>query len=291
MNDYLVRAYAADGMVRAFAASTGGIAERSRQIHVTAPVVTAAMGRLLTAGAIMGSMMKNDEDLLTLKIDGDGPMRGALVTADCRGHVKGYPYENAVLIPPNAKGKLDVGGAVGKGVLSVISDTGLKEPYVGQVSLQSGEIAEDIAWYYVNSEQVPSSIGLGVLVNRDGSVNCAGGFFFQLMPGCPDSIAKELEDKLRGIDSVTVFLERGDTPEDILKLVLGSMDLVMTETMPLSYHCGCSKERTKTALLTLGREELSGMIKEGTPVELGCHFCGKKYQFSVAELEEMLRNS
>ena len=288
-NDCMVRATAADGMIRAFAASTGGLVEEARNIHRTAPVVTAALGRLLTAGAIMGAMtLKNSEDRKTLKIDGDGPMRGLLVTVDADGGVKGYPYESDVILPPNAKGKLDVGSAVGHGVLSVIADVGLKEPYVGQVELQSGEIAEDIAWYYANSEQIPSSVGLGVLVDRDHSVICAGGFVFQLMPGCPDSVALQLEDRLRGVDSVTAMLQAGLTPEDIINHVLQGMDPVVTDRTVPAYRCNCSREKTRTALLTVGEEELKSMIRDGKPIEVSCHFCSKKYSFSVAELQEML---
>ena len=211
MKDQLVRAFAADGMIRAFAASTGNLVEEARAIHNTAPVVTAALGRMLTAGVMMGAMMKNPEDRLTIKIDGAGPMRGVLVTADCSGNVKGYPYENMVILPPNAKGKLDVSGAIGAGILTVISDTGLKEPYVGQVELVSGEIAEDIAYYYASSEQVPSSVGLGVLVNPDSTVNCAGGFIIQLMPGCPEETISRLEECMKGVTGVTHILKEGKT--------------------------------------------------------------------------------
>ena len=291
MNDYMIRAFAADGFVRAFAVTTGNLTEEARQIHHTTPVATAALGRLMAAGVMMGAMMKDEQDLLTLKIDGSGPIRGILVTADCRGNVKGYPYEPAVILPPNEKGKLDVSGALGEGILTTISDIGMKEPYVGQVKLVSGEIAEDIAYYYASSEQVPSSVGLGVLVNPDHSVNCAGGFIIQLMPGCPEETVSALEDRLKGIDSVTTFYRNGKTPEDLLTLVLGDMNLQFTDKMPCRYHCGCTRQRVEKALISVGEKELRSMIEEGKPVEMNCHFCGKNYSFSVEEMEQLLKSA
>ena len=289
MKDQMVRAFAADGMIRAFAASTGNLVEEARAIHNTAPVVTAALGRMLTAGVMMGAMMKNPEDRLTIKIDGAGPLRGVLVTADCSGHVKGYPYENMVILPPNAKGKLDVSGAIGAGILTVISDTGLKEPYVGQVELVSGEIAEDIAYYYASSEQVPSSVGLGVLVNPDSTVNCAGGFIIQLMPGCPEETISRLEECMKGVTGVTDILKEGKTAKEMLRGILGPLDPVVTDTTDCSFYCSCSRERVSRALMTVGEKELRSMISDGKPVELSCHFCGKSYTFSVKDLERMLK--
>ena len=289
MKDQMVRAFAADGMIRAFAASTGNLVEEARAIHNTAPVVTAALGRMLTAGVMMGAMMKNPEDRLTIKIDGAGPMRGVLVTADCSGNVKGYPYENMVILPPNAKGKLDVSGAIGAGILTVISDTGLKEPYVGQVELVSGEIAEDIAYYYASSEQVPSSVGLGVLVNPDSTVNCAGGFIIQLMPGCPEETISRLEECMKGVTGVTDILKERKTAEEMLRGLLAPLDPVVTDTTDCSFYCNCSRERVSRALMTVGEKELRSMISDGKPVELSCHFCGKSYTFSVKDLERMLK--
>ena len=289
MKDQMVRAFAADGMIRAFAASTGNLVEEARAIHNTAPVVTAALGRMLTAGVMMGAMMKNPEDRLTIKIDGAGPMRGVLVTADCSGNVKGYPYENMVILPPNAKGKLDVSGAIGAGILTVISDTGLKEPYVGQVELVSGEIAEDIAYYYASSEQVPSSVGLGVLVNPDSTVNCAGGFIIQLMPGCPEETISRLEECMKGVIGVTDILKERKTAEEMLRGLLAPLDPVVTDTTDCSFYCNCSRERVSRALMTVGEKELRSMISDGKPVELSCHFCGKSYTFSVKDLERMLK--
>ena len=216
-------------------------------------------------------------------------MRGVLVTADCSGNVKGYPYENMVILPPNAKGKLDVSGAIGAGILTVISDTGLKEPYVGQVELVSGEIAEDIAYYYASSEQVPSSVGLGVLVNPDSTVNCAGGFIIQLMPGCPEETISRLEECMKGVTGVTDILKEGKTAEEMLRGLLAPLDPVVTDTTDCSFYCNCSRERVSRALMTVGEKELRSMISDGKPVELSCHFCGKSYTFSVKDLERMLK--
>ena len=252
MSDYIVRAFAEGGMVRAFAATTGDLVEEARRIHSTSPIVTAALGRLMTAGLMMGAMMKDKQDLLTIKIDGDGPMRGMLVTANNAGEVKGYPYEPAVILPANQLGKLDVAGAVGKGTMTVISDLGLKEPYVGQVELVSGEIAEDIAYYYASSEQVPSGVGLGVLMNQDNTVRCAGGFIVQLMPGCPEEVITALEDRLKTVGSVTSFLKEGKTPEDILAWIFEGRELKLTDKLPCRFHCDCSRERVERALISLG---------------------------------------
>lgn len=287
MNDYMIRGFAENGMIRVFAATTGELVEEARRIHNTSPVATAALGRLLTAAVMMGSMMKDERDLLTLKVDGDGPMRGMLVTADCNGNVKGYPYEPLVLLPANEFGKFDVAGAIGKGSLTVISDLGLKEPYVGQVELVTGEIAEDIAYYYGNSEQVPTAVGLGVLIKKENVIRCAGGFLIQLMPGCSEEVTEKLEDRLRGIASVTNFLREGKTPEDILEFIFADMSLKITEKMPCRYHCGCDRTRVESALLTVGKEELRSMIDEKKPVELNCHFCGKTYEFLTSDLKEM----
>ena len=289
MNDYMIRAFAADGFVRAFAVTTGNLTEEARQIHHTTPVATAALGRLMAAGVMMGAMMKDEQDLLTLKIDGSGPIRGILVTADCRGNVKGYPYEPAVILPPNEKGKLDVSGALGEGILTTISDIGMKEPYVGQVKLVSGEIAEDIAYYYASSEQVPSTVGLGVLVNPDSTVNCAGGFIIQLMPGCPEETISALEEAMKGVTGVTDILRDGTTAEEMLRKILGPLNPVITEVSECGYYCNCSRERVSRALMTVGEKELRSMIDEGKPVELNCHFCGKTYTFSVKDLERMCR--
>ncbi len=286
--DYMVRATAADGYIRAFAAVTKEIAERSRQIHDTTPVVTAALGRLLCAGAMMGLMMKGDKDILTITVKGDGPVKGLTVTADSKGNVKGYPEVARVDIPLKAKGKLNVGGAVGNGKLTVIKDLGLKEPYIGQVELVSGEIGDDITYYFAASEQVPSSVGLGVLVDTDQTVRQAGGFILQLMPGIPDEMIDKLEKKLSGVKSVTAMLEQGMTPEDILNTLLEGLNPEFLEKDTLSYRCNCSKDRMAKALISIGEKELKKLIEEGEPAELNCQFCGSSYEFDIEELKELL---
>ena len=286
--DYLVRATAADGQIRAFASYTRHLVQKAREIHETSPVVTAALGRLLTAGTIMGAMLKGEEDLLTLIVRGNGPMQGMTVTADSKGRVKGFPYENNVWIDLKATGKLDVGKAVGRGTLTVVRDQGLKEPYSSQVELQSGEIGDDLTYYFATSEQVPSSVGLGVLVDRDLSVRQAGGFLIQLMPGCTDEVIAQLEERLSGMSSITEMLEDGMLPEEILEKILAGLDPVCSERMPLSFYCGCSRERVSRALLSLGRVELQKMIDDGKPVDLQCHFCRHTYGFTTDEIRELM---
>lgn len=291
MEDYMVRATAADHQIRAFAATTGNLVECARAAHNTSPVATAALGRTLTAGVMMGSMMKSREDMLTIQVRGDGPLGGITVTADSLGNVKGYVHNPGVLLPPNAKGKLDVGGAVGKGTLRVIKDMGMKEPYAGQTALQTGEIAEDLTYYFATSEQVPSSVGLGVLMERDNTVRQAGGFILQLMPFTQESVIKALEQKLSQVTSVTAMLDAGQTPEGILGELLGDLGLEINETMPVRFSCNCSHERVEKALISVGKKELQEMIGEGEPVELNCHFCGKSYTFSVEELKNLLKKA
>ncbi len=289
--DYMIRATAADGMIRAFAATTRNTVETARQAHNTSPVATAALGRLMTGALMMGYDMKNDPDLLTLRINCDGPIGGLLVTADHNGHVKGYVHNPDVILPPNSKGKLDVGGALHLGILSVIRDTGLKEPYIGETILVSGEIAEDLTYYFANSEQVPSSVALGVLMNKDNTVRQAGGFIIQLMPGASDEIIDMLESRLKGIDSMTAMLDRGMSPEDILGHILGELNLEINEKHDCSFYCGCTRERLEQALISTGRKELEEMISEDKPIEMQCHFCGKKYEFSVEELTKLLEKA
>ncbi len=288
MTDYIIRAAAAGGQVRAFASTTRDLVEYARQAHNTSPVATAALGRLLTAAGMMGSMMKGEDDLLTVRIQGDGPIGGLTVTADSRGDVKGYAVNPQVMLPPNARGKLDVGGALGVGVLSVIMDIGLKEPYVGQTILVSGEIAEDLTYYYATSEQTPSSVALGVRMNRDNTVRQAGGFIIQMMPGAADETAAAIEKKLAGISSVTELLDRGMTPEDMLGEILGDLELEITDRLTTRFYCGCDKARVEKALISIGKKDLQEMISDGKPVEAGCQFCGKKYIFEVPELKELL---
>lgn len=289
MEDYIVRATAANANIRAFAAFTKETVETARQAHNTSPVITAALGRLLTGAAMMGVMQKGEDDLLTIQIKGGGPVKGMTVTADSKGRVKGYAVEPGVMLPPNSKGKLDVGGAVAPGFMTVIKDLGLKEPYVGEVMLQSGEIADDLTYYFVASEQVPSTVGLGVLMNRDNTVRQAGGFIVQLMPFAPEETISRLEENLKAVTSVTDLLEQGKTPEDILKLILTGFDVEFTDRIPVSFYCNCSKERFAKGLVSLGKKELKGLMDEGQPAEVNCSFCGRHYTYSVEELSELYR--
>ncbi len=291
MNDYMVRATAADGQIRAFAAATRETVETARQAHNTSPVATAALGRLLTAGAMMGSMMKGEQDLLTLQIKAGGPLRGITVTADAAGNVKGYVGNPYVILPANSKGKLDVAGAVGPGFLNVIKDLGMKEPYSGQTMLQTCEIAEDLTYYFATSEQIPSAVGLGVLMNRDNTVRQAGGFILQLMPFASEEVVSALEKEVAKVTSVTSMLDEGDSPEQILTRLLGGQELQITDTMPVRFFCNCSKERVEKAVISVGRRELQSMIDDGEPIEVNCHFCGRSYTFSVEELKELQKKS
>ena len=289
MNDYIIRATAANDQIRAFAAVTTEMVETAREHHNTSPVATAALGRLLTAGAMMGSMMKGEKDVLTLQIKAGGPLQGITVTADSQGNVKGYVGNPDVCIPANSKGKLDVAGAVGPGFLTVIKDMGLKEPYSGQVMLQTCEIAEDLTYYVATSEQVPSAVGLGVLMNKNNTVRQAGGFIVQLMPFAEEEVISRLEQNVQKINSVTNLLEEGHTPESLLEKVLEGFDVQINEKMDTRFHCNCSKERVAKALISIGRKELNEMIQEGKPIEMNCHFCNTNYNFTVEELKEILR--
>ena len=289
MNDYIIRATAANDQIRAFAAVTTEMVETAREHHNTSPVATAALGRLLTAGAMMGSMMKGEKDVLTLQIKAGGPLQGITVTADSQGNVKGYVGNPDVCIPANSKGKLDVAGAVGPGFLTVIKDMGLKEPYSGQVMLQTCEIAEDLTYYFATSEQVPSAVGLGVLMNKNNTVRQAGGFIVQLMPFAEEDVISKLEQNVQKINSVTNLLEEGHTPESLLEKVLEGFDVQINEKMDTRFHCNCSKERVEKALISIGRKELNEMIQEGKPIKMNCHFCNTNYNFTVEELKEILR--
>ncbi len=291
MSDYIVRATAADNQIRAFAITSRDMVEKARQIHNTSPVATAALGRSLSAGAMMGSMMKGEQDLLTLQIRGDGPLGGITVTADSKARVKGYVNEPAVLIPANAKGKLDVSGAIGTGMLQVIRDLGMKEPYVGQTELQTGEIAEDLTYYFANSEQIPSSVGLGVLLNRDNTVCQAGGFIIQLMPYTEDKVIDALEQRLAKVSSVTELLNRGLTPEGILEELLGDLGFTVNDTIPTAFSCNCSKERVEKAIISIGSKEIREMIRDGKPIEVKCHFCNEAYSFNIEELKRILEKA
>ena len=291
MKDYLVRATAANAQIRAFAVTSRALVEEARRIHNTSPVVTAGLGRLLTAAAMMGSMLKGEKDVLTMQIHCDGPVRGLTVNADAHANVKGAALEPQVMLPPNALGKLDVGGAVGNGILSVIKDMGLKEPYVGQTMLQTGEIAEDLTYYFATSEQVPSSVGLGVLMERNNMVRQAGGFILQLMPFAEDATVSRLEQNLSGISAVTSLLDEGKTPEQMLETLLEGLDCQVVSTMSAAFACDCSKKKIERVLISLGRKEISDMIEAEQEIEVSCHFCNTRYQFSVEELKRLYEMS
>ena len=289
MNDYIIRATAANDQIRAFAAVTTQMVETAREHHNTSPVATAALGRLLTAGAMMGAMMKGEKDVLTLQIKAGGPLQGITVTADSQGNVKGYVGNPDVCIPANSKGKLDVAGAVGPGFLNVIKDMGLKEPYSGQVMLQTCEIAEDLTYYFATSEQVPSAVGLGVLMNKNNTVRQAGGFIVQLMPFAEEETISRLEENIKNLSSVTAMLDAGKTPEGMLEVLLSGMNPEITDTLPVEFACNCSKDRVRKALISIGREELQSMIDDDKPIEVNCHFCNKNYNFTVDELKQMIQ--
>ena len=276
MSDYMIRATAANGQVRAFAATTRDLTEYARNAHNTSPVVTAALGRTMTAAVMMGSMLKGDKELLTVKIQGDGPIGSLTVTADSHGHVKGYAQNPVVLIQANSIGKLDVAGAIGKGVLSVIKDIGLKDPYVGQTDLVSGEIAEDLTYYFAVSEQTPST------------VRQAGGFIIQLMPDASEETISALEKRLAKVSSVTAMLDSGKTPEDILQELLGDMELAVLDRMAVSFKCGCSKERFARGIASIKKSDIQEMIDAGENIETCCQFCNSKYVFTPDELKEMM---
>ena len=288
MNDYIIRATAAGDTVRAFAIRSTDLTAEARELHHTFPVVTAALGRLLGAGAMMGSMMKGEDDKLTLQMKGDGPIAQMTVTADSHGNVKGFAANPSVDIPLKRAGKLDVGGAVGKGFLTVIMDLGLKEPYNGQVEIQTGEIGDDLAYYFTVSEQTPSVVGLGVMVDTDSSVKHAGGFILQVMPDAVEETIAALEEKVAGADPVTTMMDNGMSPEDILEYYLGDLGLKITEKLPVRYYCGCSKEKVAGALATISTEDLQEMINDGEEIEVKCYFCNSAYKFSTEELEEII---
>jgi len=288
-NDYIVRATAAGHQLRAFAITSRGITEEARRIHNTSPVATAALGRLLTAGSMMGSMMKGEKDVLTLQIECGGPIGGMVVTAGPDGCVKGYVNNPDVVLPPNKDGKFDVSGALGPGFLNVIRDTGLKEPYNGRVHLVSGEIAGDLTYYYATSEQVPSTVGLGVLMDKDNTVRQAGGFIIQVMPDADEEVINRLEESINNIKSVTELLENGMGPEDILRYIIKKDSVEILGKIPVKYYCNCSKDRFYRAIASLGQSDLQEIVKEGSPVETSCQFCGSHYVFGTEELKELIR--
>ena len=288
MNDTIIRGMAANNQVRFFASYTKEVVETARSLHNTSPVATAALGRLLTAGTMMGSMYKNDSDVLTLQIQCSGPINGLTVTANAKAQVKGYANNPQVMLPPSPQGKLDVGKALDLGVLSVIKDIGLKEPYVGQSNLTTGEIAEDLTYYFATSEQIPTSVALGVLMEKDNTVKHAGGFIIQLMPFAEESLISDLETRLQDFSSITSLMDKGMTPEDMMKQLFDGYDVVVTDSITPSYHCDCSKERVYKAVMSVGKAEIEDMIADGEPIEVGCHFCNQKYVFDLDDLKSML---
>lgn len=290
MKDYMIRGTAANGQVRAFAAFTKETVEKARTSHDTSPVVTAALGRLLTAAAMMGSMMKSENDILTLKVEGSGPIKSIMVTADPAGRVKGYPMVSRIPLMVNDKGKLDVAGGIGVGLLTVIKDIGLKEPYSGTCELVTSEIAEDITYYFASSEQTPSSVGLGVLVSEDESVAQAGGFIIQIMPDATEETISAIEENLRNVTSVTSLLEEGLTPEDILDKLLGNLNLEILDRMSVGFECDCSRDKVESALVLLNKEDIESIIEDGEPIEVKCHFCNTSYNFDLDDLNR-IKNS
>ena len=289
MTDYIVRATAANAQIRAFAVTSKELVETARKAHNLSPVASAALGRLMSGGVMMGAMLKGDKDLLTLQVKGDGPIGGITVTADSQGNVKGYVNEPQVMLPPSLLGKLDVGGAIGNGYLRVIKDMGLKEPYIGQTDLQTGEIAEDLTYYFATSEQVPTCVGLGVLMEKDNTVKQAGGFIIQLMPFAEAEVITKLEENLAAFSTVTKVLDEGKSPEQMLELLLGDMELSFTDTMPAQFTCNCDKKRVEKAIISIGEKDIREMIEDGKDIEVNCHFCNTAYHFSVDELKLMLK--
>lgn len=290
MKDYVIRATAANGEVRAFACTGRELVEEARKAHDTTPVATAALGRLLCAGAMMGMMLKGENDKLTLQIKGDGPLGGIVVSADSKSTVKGYVYNPDADIPLKSEGKLDVGGAVGKGELIVIRDMGLKEPYVGRTNLLTGEIAEDLTYYFAASEQVPSVVALGVLVDKDRTVRRAGGFIIQLMPEAGDETIDEIERKIPQVTSVTQMLDEDMTPEEMLGFILENLNVEFTDKKETSFYCDCNRERVEQVLISMGKKELKALYDEDKPVELCCQFCGKKYEFLKENIGDILKD-
>lgn len=286
MNDYIIRATAANDSIRAFAITGTNLVEEARERHDLSPVVTAGLGRMLMAGAMMGATLKSEKDVMTLQIQGEGPLKGITVTSYPDGFVKGFPLVNDVILPPK-NGKLDVGGSIFPGFLRVIKDMGLKEPYVGTVDLQTGEIAEDLTYYFAVSEQIPSSVGLGVLVNKDCTVNCAGGFIVQVMPMCPDEVLDKLEENLKVLPSVTDMMSDGFTPEDMLNKIFEGFDVDIKAKTETGFRCDCSKEKVERSLASLNKQDKAEIIADGKPVEVRCQFCNKKYEFSIEDIKKL----
>lgn len=292
MKDILVRGQSIDGAIRVFSAITTELAERARQIHNSLPVAAAALGRTLTVATMMGAQLKNETDSVTIQFSGDGPLGKLVAVTDCKSRVRGYVENPLAELPLNRKGKIDVGGGVGRGNLSIVRDLGLKEAYVGQVPIVTGEIAEDITYYYAKSEQIPTATGLGVLVDTDYSIKAAGGFMIQLMPFATDEVAARLEEQVRNLPSVTEMITSGMTAEDILFRVCDGFDMMMeNNTVTPKYECKCSRERMERALISIGSVELQKLIDEAGEAELTCQFCDAIYKFDENELKDLLNRA
>ena len=288
MQDYLVRALGFEGQVRAFAVKTTETVSEAQRRHNTWPVVSAALGRSITASVMMGAMLKG-EDKLTVKIEGNGPIGPMIIDANAKGEVRGYATNPQVHFELNEQGKLDVRAGVGtEGSITIVKDLGMRDMFSGQTPIVSGEVAEDFTYYFAVSEQVPSSVGLGVLVNPDNSIKAAGGFIIQLMPDCDDETITAIEKQLSSIEPVSKMIEKGYTPEQILEAVLGKGNVQVLSTLPVKFQCQCSKERFGAAIIGLGVEEIEAMIKEDGKAEAQCHFCLEKYEFNQAELEGLI---
>ena len=288
MSDTLTKAITKDGFFKIAAVVSTDTVNQAQQYHQTMPTASAALGRLLTAGLMMADGLKEEDATLTLQLRGDGPLGILAVVADSKGGVKGYVANPDTDLPLKENGKLDVGAGVGKGMLSVIRDLKMKEPYIGQIPIQTGEIGDDLAYYFMQSEQIPSVVALGVLVDRDYSISCAGGFLIQVMPGCDDKSLTRLENSLGGIMSVTEMLSQGMSGEDMIRYLMLGFETEILETLPVGYHCNCSKDRMERAMISLGKKELEDIISEQGSAEILCHFCNKGYIFDKTELEEML---
>lgn len=290
--DRLVRATAANDQLRCFAVTTTGIVEHVRSVHGYSPIATAAIGRLMTGGVMMGSMLRNSSDVITLQIKGDGPLSYLVVTSRNDGSVRGCVNgkDTSIILPPNKDGHLNVGSAIGKGTLTVIEDLGMREPYTTEIDLHSSEIADDLTYFFAQSEQTPTSVGLGVLFDKDSvTVKRAGGYIIQLLPNTEEKVISKLEENINRLHGVTDILKEKNTPEDILKTVLDGFDISFKESMPVFFHCDCSKEKGRHILKLSGRKELHDIIEENKPVEIVCNFCGKKYEYSIDEVKDILK--
>ncbi|WP_132747537.1 Hsp33 family molecular chaperone HslO [Scopulibacillus darangshiensis] len=290
MSDYLIKALAYDGMLRVQTITSTGMVGEAQRRHYTWPTASAALGRTMTAGTMMGAQLKGDNSL-TITIEGGGPIGAIIVDANAKGETRGYVSNPQTHFDLNQYGKLDVARAVGtNGFISVVKDLGLRDNFTGRVPLVSGEIGDDFTYYFARSEQIPSAVGVGVLVNPDNSILAAGGFLIQVLPGAPDDIINEVEKRLSNIPPVSKLIEGGQTPEDLLVTLFGEGNYKIVDKMPIAFECQCSKEKISQAILGLGKDEIKAMIEEDHGAEANCHFCRETYQFSEDELQELYRS-